>query len=182
MTDLDFIIIRHRKENVAKCSLKGFEANPRFAFYTYPNDIAHFDHVFFENILMLDIEGEELSSEKSDLLHMPILLLDATWRYAEIMMKNIPGLKHVKRCRLPNEWMTAYPRKQADCPDPARGLASIEALYIAARLSHKKHDDLLSSYHWRDLFFERNRDQIEAIERYQTEQYKFKGAEALHDF
>lgn len=32
------IIIRHRKENLKKCSLKGLENDKNFYFYTYPKD------------------------------------------------------------------------------------------------------------------------------------------------
>jgi len=163
MAEPDFIIIRHRKENLKKCSLSGFETDPRFHFYTYPTDIPSFLENFFEGIILLDIEGEELSSKDASLVEAPILIIDATWRYAETMLHTIPGLHKARRCRLPQEWVTAYPRKQTECPDPERGLASLEAMYIAALLLKKPIDGLLDNYYWKNLFLEKNKEQIEKL-------------------
>ena len=49
---------------------------------------------------------------------------------------------------LPLGYKTAYPRRQ----DEERGLASIEALYIAYRVLGWETEGLLDHYHWRDEF------------------------------
>ncbi|HSX10609.1 MAG TPA: hypothetical protein VLF94_02695, partial [Chlamydiales bacterium] len=83
-----------------------------------------------------------------------LLLIDGTWRLAQIMEKQLPWKLEARS--LPGHYRTAYPRRQTDCPDPESGLSSIEALYIAHLLLGKSTDHLLDTYHWRDLFLEKN--------------------------
>jgi pre-rRNA-processing protein TSR3 len=56
---------------------------------------------------------------------------------------------------LPGDISTAYPRKQTLCEDSDRGLASIEALYLAHKILELPYEHLLDNYHWRDLFLEK---------------------------
>jgi pre-rRNA-processing protein TSR3 len=58
---------------------------------------------------------------------------------------------------LPKEFQTAYPRRQNDCPDPKRGLASIEAIFIAYLKMGRKTDGLLDNYYWKESFLTCNR-------------------------
>lgn len=164
-SDVEFVIIRHRKENLKKCSLRGFESDSRFRFYTYPQDNASLEESFLSHALVLDMEGEELTRE---MVHQgqegggsrPFVLIDATWRYAQVMISNLPILQKATRCTLPKEWVTAYPRKQTECPDPERGLASIEALYIAALIAGHSAESLLRDYYWKEAFLEKNAELI----------------------
>jgi pre-rRNA-processing protein TSR3 len=64
---------------------------------------------------------------------------------------------------LPDMFVTAYPRRQCDCPDQLRGLASVEALYVAYFITGRNTDGLLDNYHWKELFLEKNR---EAFQRF----------------
>ncbi len=143
---LPTIIYRHRKENLKKCSLKGLENHPDLNFFTYP---IHNPEIS-DNYLLLDIDGEELS--KKD-IGSPLFLIDGTWRHAEKMKKRV---SHLKKRSIPKGFITAYPRKQEDCMDPSRGLASVEALYIAHRILYKNDFSLLNYYYWKDLFLEKN--------------------------
>src|SRR5262245_197737 len=123
------VIIRHQRENLKKCSLKGLEARADFRFFTYPACVQH--EATFGNLsgyVLLDLEGKPRSKEDAG---SGLILLDATWRLAQKMAKNIPELVHVPRRAIPAGFQTAYPRRQDDCPDPTKGLASIEALYIS---------------------------------------------------
>lgn len=162
-THLDFIVIRHRKENLKKCSLRGLESNPAISFLSYPDDLTLLPKNFFSDTIFLSIDGDVIPENKSELPLHPILILDATWVYAEKMTKNIPGIEQAKRYILPQEWVTAYPRKQTGCIDPERGLASIEAMFIAALLFKKNPSGLLDNYYWKDLFFEKNKNEIEKL-------------------
>ena len=98
------------------------------------------------------MEGEELSPEDQS----PLILIDATWRYAGVMQKQLPQLASCQRRRLPDGWWTAYPRCQTECLDPIRGLASIEAIYAAAVITGRPTEGLLDFYYWKDLFLEKN--------------------------
>jgi pre-rRNA-processing protein TSR3 len=148
MNSLDCIIIRHKKENLKKCSLRGLEGREGVVWHTYPNCSG----ITFEECILLDMEGELLSPDDKE----PLVLLDATWRYAAKMRDGIPGLQKVPRRRIPDTWKTAYPRRQTECVDPERGLASIEAMFVAFSITGRSTDGLLDHYFWKDEFLRKN--------------------------
>jgi pre-rRNA-processing protein TSR3 len=69
------------------------------------------------------------------------------------MVKNVA---EIERRSLPPGLITAYPRKQQDCPDPARGLASVEALFAAYTLMGRDTSGLLDNYYWKEDFLKKN--------------------------
>lgn len=137
------MILRHRRENLSKCSLRGLEKRDDLAFYTYPvhklPDLS--------NYLLLQVGAPLLSIEDRD---RGVLLIDGTWRLAEVMAKQLP-LKLEARS-LPSHFKTAYPRK----PNPESGLASVEALFIAHRILGRSTENLLDHYYWKELFMKIN--------------------------
>ncbi len=139
------IILRHRRENLKKCSLRCLKKRDDLHFFTYPKD----ELPNLSNYVMLSFEGPELSKKDQD---KGLLLLDGTWRYAEAMLKNTHSLEDLPRRSLPTNIQTAYPRKQDDCSEPERGLASVEALYISYLLTGRDPSDLLDHYHWKEKF------------------------------
>ncbi len=141
------LILRHRRENLKKCSLRGLENDPQLQFYTYPIDPLP----SLEDVLVLKVGAPPLSAADEG---KTILLIDGTWKLAKVMEQSLTPPFETRS--LPPGYRTAYPRKQTDCPDPQAGLASIEALYIAHRLLKKPHEHLLRFYHWRELFFALN--------------------------
>ena len=143
------IILRHQRENLKKCSLRGLESRKDLLFFTYPKDALP----DLSNYVMLSFDGPQLTPDDRD---KGIVLLDGTWRYAEKMLKNTPGLSSLPRRSLPTEIQTAYPRKQDDCTEPARGLASVEALYAAYLLMGRDTTGLLDYYHWKEFFLTKN--------------------------
>ena len=144
------IILRHRRENLKKCSLRGLEGRPDMQFLTYPRDSLP----SLEGYILLDMDAPVLT--KTDAGH-GLFLLDATWRYAERMCNFIGKAPGLIARRLPDEVRTAYPRRQEDCLDPERGLASIEALYTAYRILGRPCEGLLDDYYWRKEFLEKNK-------------------------
>ncbi len=143
------VIWRHRKENLKKCSLSGLENRPDFAFYSYPTDVLP----DMEGYILLDLDAPPLVKE--DRTH-GLFILDATWRHAEKMMNQVPNTDRFLRRSIPAHFITAYPRKQDDCSDPDRGLASIEAIYIAYCLLGRETDGLLDHYYWKEKFLNIN--------------------------
>lgn len=144
------IVIRHRKENLKKCSLRGLEKRNDFIFFSYPL----MQPLICDSHILLSVEGEkELSIDDCT---SGLVLLDATWRLANIMEKNIPVLGTLKKRKMPSNFFTSYPRRQEDCPDPARGLASIEALFCAYAILGRNTEGLLDHYYWKDSFLEKN--------------------------
>lgn len=144
------VIYRHRKENLKKCSLTGLENRSDILFFTYPIDSLP----DLDGYILLDLEGPVLSQEDRG---RGLCLIDATWRYAEVMLKQSEQslIGTVKRS-LPKDIRTAYPRRQDDCPDPDFGLASIEALYSAYHILGLDTKGLLDHYHWKHQFKELN--------------------------
>ncbi len=148
---LPTIVIRHKKENLQKCSLRGLESRPDFRFYTYPlSEIPPLN-----GYILLTLDAPPLSAVDSS---HGLLLIDATWRYADKIEQQLQplfaGLVHRS---LPGHYRTAYPRRQADCIDPTRGLASIEALYLAYDLLGFDTAGLLDHYYWKRDFLEINK-------------------------
>lgn len=149
----DTIIIRHKKENLKKCSLRGLENLEHLKFYTYPKCL---DQDLFENLsqcICLSFEGPELSPDDKN---MHLVLIDGTWKLAEKMYKQVPNLKSMSKRSLPKGLMTAYPRRQEDCSDPSRGLASVEALYAAYKIMGLPCEQILDHYHWKEDFLAKN--------------------------
>ena len=148
--DRPTIVIRHKKENLKKCSLRGLENRPDFLFFSYPlQQIPP-----YTDYILLSVEAEEELSIADH--HSGLLVLDATWKYAGHMENNLPFTKELKQRRLPKNITTAYPRRQNDCPNPEQGLASLEAIVCAYALMGRSIDGLLDHYHWKASFLEKN--------------------------
>lgn len=143
------IILRHRKENLKKCSLRGLEGRNDFLFFTYPYSALP----DLSSSILLTLDAPLLSLEDAG---SGILLIDGTWRYASLMHRQLPLPHSFLQRSLPSHFQTAYPRRQLDCPDPERGLASIEALYIAYTILGRDTQGLLDNYHWKDEFLRKN--------------------------
>jgi len=144
------IVLRHRKENIKKCSLSGLEEDEKFTFFRYPTHIPS----NLENTILLTIDAPVLTKKDNS---YDLLLIDGTWKYAAVMEKQTLNLnpKLIKRS-LPANIKTAYPRKQTGCIDEQRGLASIEALAIAQYILGNEWEYLLDRYHWKEQFLELN--------------------------
>ncbi len=146
------IIIRHRKENLKKCSLQGLEGRKDIVFLSYPID----DPLpSFENYCFLTLEESPCLTEQDG--ELGLVLIDGSWRYAMQMIAQLRKINCPPIMRtLPSCLRTAYPRKQTDCVDPERGLASIEALYAAYYLLKRTTSGLLDHYYWKERFISQN--------------------------
>ena len=152
--DCETLIIRHPREKLAKCSLLGLEERPDLHFVQFERE----EPPRCDGSLLLGFEGPRLSRADRD---RPLLLIDGTWRLAGRIMRGWAG--HIEAAEprsIPSDWVTAYPRRQPDCPAPSRGLASVEALFIAYFLTGRAVDGLLEHYHWKDEFLELNRARL----------------------
>jgi pre-rRNA-processing protein TSR3 len=146
------IILRHRKENLKKCSLRGLN-NENILFFTYPQG----DLPSLEGYVVLTLGAPLLTRKDAD---KGLFLIDGTWRHAQTMYQERveKSKERVLLRSLPPEYTTAYPRRQEDCPDPSRGLATIEALFIAYAILERNIEGLLDNYHWRQEFLARNQN------------------------
>lgn len=145
MTYLPTIIVRHKKENPRKCSVIPLKGREDVRFYLYPMtqmpDTAGY--------IRLAADGPPLSATDRA---MGILLLDGSWRSADSMTREFA---HVEPRSL-SGFVTAYPRVSKLGTDPANGLASIEALYLAYHILGRPTAGLLDQYHWAAEFLRLN--------------------------
>jgi len=146
---LPTLVLRHRRENLKKCTLRGLEGHPDFRFFTYPQSVLP----DLRGYIVLALDAPPLGPEDA---HARLFIVDGTWRYAKAMLKSIENQQGILWRSLPAHFRTAYPRRQADCPDPDRGLASIEAIYLAYHILGWDVTGLLDNYHWKNQFLEIN--------------------------
>ncbi len=145
--DYGVLVVRHPRENRRKCTLEPLRDRPWIRFQTFrpgrPIELAKLH-------ILLEVGAPPLTPGDAG---PPLLLLDATWRLLPAMRRAVRG--PVVARSLPEGLATAYPRRSKTFADPARGLASVEALYAALRILGRRDDTLLEAYHWRETFLER---------------------------
>lgn len=146
------VVIRHKRENLKKCSLRGLETRHDFIFFTYPQSISDPN-----NYILLTLDAPPLTA--ADACH-GLLVLDATWRYAAKMLQSFKGSSCLYRS-LPPCYRTAYPRRQHDCPNPEQGLASIEAIFLSYYLLGRPTLGLLDHYYWKEMFLKMNSSHLQ---------------------
>lgn len=149
-------ILRHRRENLKKCSLRGLESREDCRFFSYPSTATLPD---LTGYLLLAVGAPELTCADAN---RGIFLVDATWRYASKMLAYVDGRSTMERRSIPRGFRTAYPRRQDDCPNPEEGLASVEALYVAYVVLGRDPGNMLDGYHWKEQFLELNRELLRA--------------------
>ncbi|MGB3967221.1 MAG: hypothetical protein WBO45_10845 [Planctomycetota bacterium] len=143
MTAILTTVIRHPKERLAKCSLSPLHGRPEMTFLRARPGFT-FDATGF---LLLAIDGPPLSA--ADQAH-PLLLLDSTWRWLPALRACVVGAPLPRS--IPAGVRTAYPRTSKVFTDPAAGLASVEALFVARALLGDRDPSLLDGYRWREQF------------------------------
>ena len=145
---LDILIVHDPREPAKKCSvtpLRGMEG-VRFA------PLRGGRRVDAGRRIWLHPDGDELGPTDRGI---GLLLIDCTWRRVSSLSKRIDG--ELLRRRLP-ALVTAYPRRSKLQPDPAHGLASVEALYAAIALLDAPRPELLAHYRWAAEFLAANPD------------------------
>jgi pre-rRNA-processing protein TSR3 len=139
------IIVRNPRENPKKCSVLPLRGRAGLVFLSYPVTRPPELH----NYVRLAAEGKELSAADTD---RGLLLLDASWRWAEAMNQDFLEVPS----RSLHGYRTAYPRKSKRGTDPEHGLASIEALFLAYHILGRPTTGLLDQYRWADEFLRLN--------------------------
>lgn len=139
------IIVVHPKERRSKCTVEPLRGRPEFEFWKYPRvDLGRLD-----GYVQLGLDGEALSPVDAD---RGLLVLDGTWKLAAGMQDDFAALP----VRTLPPWKTAYPRVSKIFDDPAAGLATIEAIFLAYQILGRDTTGLLDAYYWRDEFLRLN--------------------------
>jgi len=138
------LIVVHPREKKSKCTVRPLAGLPGFEFRRYPLRVP-----IPAGYVRLGLDGPPLSAADAA---AGLLILDGTWRWAEKMESQ---LAEIPVRSLP-PLLTAYPRTSKVFDDPAAGLATVEAVYAALRILGRPVEDVLSHYHWREEFLNRN--------------------------
>jgi pre-rRNA-processing protein TSR3 len=139
------VIIRHPRESPQKCSILPLKGRADVRILLHP--VIKLPPL--EGYIRLTADGPPLTDADRD---CGILLLDCCWRRVGKMFKEV---EHVPPRSL-HGYQTAYPRTSKLGTDPANGLASVEALYLAYHILGRPTTGLLDHYHWADEFLRLN--------------------------
>jgi pre-rRNA-processing protein TSR3 len=85
--------------------------------------------------------------------------IDCVWRRLDDLMRRIEGPLPVL-VRIPDGFETAYPRRNKKDLDPTGGLATIEAIFVAAAILGNWDVSLLSKYYFGRQFIELNKNRF----------------------
>jgi pre-rRNA-processing protein TSR3 len=110
---------------------------------TLPNGLNWNDYV------RLSADGPDLTPADAG---SGLLLLDGSWRRSESMTR---AYHHVPPRSL-HGFKSAYPRVSKKGTDPANGLASVEALFLAYHILGRSTEGLLDHYRWSEEFLRLN--------------------------
>jgi hypothetical protein len=106
-----------------------------------------------EGICLTELGGKLQAPPKG------IAAIDCIWRRLGILHSRLEAPLPVL-ARIPEGFVTAYPRKSEDDSDPASGLATIEAIFTAAALLGHWDETLLSAYFFGPKYVELNRNRF----------------------
>ena len=144
-------VLIDKKENPRKCTIQPLKGRPDLAlrFFSGARAIAP-----FAADCLLHVDGENLAEIPRGSLRS-LALIDCTWR------KVAPTLQRVPRplprlVRIPDGFLTAYPRMNKEGNDPSEGLATVEALFIGAAFLGFWDESLLEKYYFKGAFLEKN--------------------------
>lgn len=139
------VIIRHPRENPRKCSILPLRGRSDLVFFNYPPARPP----SLEGYVRLAAKGPALSPDDAS---RGLLLLDGSWRWAEVMNRDFQGVPP----RSLTGFRSAYPRISKEGTDPANGLATVEALFVAYQVLGRDTHGLLKHYRWAKEFLRLN--------------------------
>jgi pre-rRNA-processing protein TSR3 len=144
------VIVRDSRENPKKCSILPLRGRPDLIFLSHPANLrVSSEEPDLNGYIRLAPDGPELSSSDAG---SGLLLLDASWRRAEAMIR---AYQHVPPRSLIG-YRTAYPRVSKKGTDPINGLATVEALFLAYHILGRPTAGLLDHYRWAEEFLRLN--------------------------
>ncbi|MBI4603071.1 MAG: hypothetical protein HY721_14025 [Planctomycetes bacterium] len=155
-----FLVIQDHKENRKKCSLTPLERLPGVTFVRLPQPSADPRKAQVPSGVLLALEAPPLTREDAALAAGEgcITVLDSTWARLPRLLKRIEPAKEarVELRSIPPGVRTAYPRTSKLYEDPAAGLASVEALFLATVILGQPRLDFLQGYRWAEQFLRLN--------------------------
>jgi pre-rRNA-processing protein TSR3 len=148
---MHYEILVDKLENPRKCTIAPLKGRVDFLFRYFSGNkpVAP-----FQADCLLHIDGDCLSEIPRGSLGS-LALIDCTWRKVPGVLQKLEA-PLPKLVRIPEHFRTAYPRMNKAGLDPTGGLATIEALFIAAAFMGVWDISLLAHYHFKNQFLELN--------------------------
>jgi len=109
--------------------------------------------------LLLHHEGQCLSELRGGGIST-VASVDCVWRRLPRLLARIEWSQPPRLVKIPDGFKTAYPRVGSAKTDPTGGLATIEALFIAAALLGNYDPTLLAKYYFAHRFLEINTERF----------------------
>ncbi len=110
--------------------------------------------------ILLHHEGECLTRIRASAAPIDgIASIDCVWKRLGLLVDRVEG-RLPRLARIPDGFETAYPRRSVKNTDPDGGLATIEAIFVAAALLGRWDASLLSRYYFGRRFVEMNRKRL----------------------
>lgn len=151
---LQYEILMDKKENPRKCTIAPLSERKDFSIRYFKRNAKPIEA--FTASVLLHVDGEDLSQIKIEGTQS-LGLIDCTWRIVPNVLQRIK--KPLPRLvRIPDGFKTAYPRRNKEGNDPSEGLATIEALFIAAAFLGFWDETLLEKYYFKEQFLEINEE------------------------
>lgn len=148
---LDFEIVVDKGEKPNKCTILPLVYRPDFKIHR-PGRNQVIGPLTGD--LLLHPDGELLPEMKID--HVKRLsLIDSNWKILPMLLGRV-ALPLPKLARIPDGFVTSYPRRSKLNTDPDGGLATIEAMFIAAAFLGVWDETLFDKYHFGKDFLTMN--------------------------
>ncbi len=147
-------IVMDHGETGNKCTIAPLRGRPDFRFFR-----VHGERPLgpLSAPILLHHEGECLTQVDLTKPVQSLASIDCVWRRLPTIQRRLSWIEApAKLAKLPEGFVTVYPRVGQYLPDPEGGLATIEALFIAAALLGKWDVTLLAHYYFARAFIERN--------------------------
>lgn len=145
-------VILDSGETANKCTIAPLESRPDFRLFRVKGAAPIGP---LQSEIILHHEGEDITGVLSSKKILGIAAVDCVWKRLPTLLKRVQGAEP-RPVRIPSGFVTAYPRKSERDDDPSGGLATIEALFIAAALNGNWDATLLKEYFFSHRFLELN--------------------------
>ena len=146
-------VLLDKGETPNKCTIAPLAGRPDFSLFRVKGDRKWGP---LRSSILLHHKGECLTVIKKSLDEVHgIASVDCVWRRLDKLLDRIEGPLPIL-ARIPDNFVTAYPRKSEKNTDPESGLATIEAIFVASALFGHWEPSLLSQYYFGRKFIEMN--------------------------
>ena len=144
------IVLHRRNEPPGQCTLTPFRRAPR-ADLTIVDWPLSAPLELPGDALLLHVDGLPLAVTDAP---ATIVLIDTTWSKVGGVLRALPA--DLRRRSLPRGAQTAFPNVSKQGRDPAGGLATVEAIFLATSQLGARDERWLAHYAHRDRFLARN--------------------------